>query len=109
MCVIRNHEIDHNISSYLKRYDAKGSISFQLQPNEYENLAKLTKWYKEEYLVRKPSENTKDALTKSGLATDSKAVFVFGFLSQHWNKGSHISAEKSEGFIVVTVRKVVRH
>ena len=106
MHLIQNNEIVHRTVLLSREFEERG-VAFELLEDEYENLTKATKWFKNEFLPDGNSEELQEFLISSALVKDDKALFVFNFLVLHWNSSTHIRVEKSGNFVLVKVSKIV--
>jgi len=95
--LIKNADIDHQVSRYRKIYEEFSHITFEIKEDEYKALSKLTKSYK---AARKKSDFDKDVWAeyakKEGFFNDDKAVFIFGFLVTEWKSSMHIAVTKED-------------
>lgn len=109
--LVRNEDIDHNVSVYLRKFGQLGGVSFELHPEQYAALQRLTKSFDK---ARKSKEFSLEKwikkATDEGLIDNKKAFFVFCFLSLIWNSGTQITAQKRKAHIQLDVmRRAARH
>lgn len=102
--LITNQDIDHRIDRYNQIYSDLGIISFQMSEEEYRVFQGLTRSYnKAKSQAGFTHESWSEDAKVNGLFKNEKAVFVFGFLVLHWSGETKVSAERKNGFIILTI------